>query len=157
MGVLNEKRCKKQIEYTKKNIIGYRNIYLISYDDTITIEGCITISEKIFPFSLETVASYHGKRSRNGWYLQQLLKYYAPFCVPGILDKYLVIDADAFFIRPISFYENDKGLFNHSEEYHKPYFTHMKKLHPDLVKMDSEKSGISHHMLFEKKIHRRNY
>ena len=66
-----------QIKYTKKNIIGYRNIYLICYDPSISIEGCITINENIFPFNIETVIKYHGKLYRNGWYLQQLLKLYA--------------------------------------------------------------------------------
>jgi flavorubredoxin len=59
----------KQIEFTKKNIIGYRNIYLICYDPNIIIDGCITINENIFPFSLETVSNIHGQLSRNGWYL----------------------------------------------------------------------------------------
>ena len=39
----------KQIKYTKKNIIGYRDIFLVSYDPSIQCEGCITIDEKIFP------------------------------------------------------------------------------------------------------------
>lgn len=140
---------KLQIEYTKQNIIGYRNIYLISCDATLQIDGCITISENIFPFSIETVAKYHGKLDRNGWYLQQLLKLYAGFIIPNILDKYLVIDADTFFLKPTTFYENGKGLYNYGNEYHIPYFEHMVKLHPELRKMDEIKSGICHHMLFE--------
>ena len=83
---------QKQIEYTKKNVIGYRNIYLICYNE-LQIEDCITISEDIFPFSIETVANCHGKMDRNGWYLQQLLKLYVGFVIvnipniPDILDK----------------------------------------------------------------------
>jgi len=88
---------KHQIEYTKKNIVGYRKIYIISYDKSINVDGCNIISEDIFPFSLKTVAQFHGKTSRNGWYLQQLLKLYAGTIIPDILDKYLVIDADTFF------------------------------------------------------------
>ena len=65
---------EEQIKYTQKNIIGYRNIYLISYDPSIDIDGCITINENIFPFNIDTIAEYHGKLDRNGWYLQQLLK-----------------------------------------------------------------------------------
>ena len=64
---------EQQIKYTKKNIIGYRNIYLISYDSSIKIDGCITINENMFPFNIETVAKYHGKLKRNGWYLQQFI------------------------------------------------------------------------------------
>ena len=90
---------KTQLEYTKKNILGYRNIYIICYDETIQIDGCIHIPEKIFPFSIETVAEYHGKLDRNGWYLQQLLKLYAGLVIPDILDKYLVLDSDTFFFK----------------------------------------------------------
>jgi hypothetical protein len=140
----------KQIEYTKKNIIGYRNIYLICYDPTIIIDGCITINETIFPFSLETVSNIHGKLSRNGWYLQQLLKLYAVITLPEILERCLVIDADTFFLRPTVFINNNKCLYNYGTEYHKPYFEHMLKIDKDLTKVDNTKSGICHHMMFEK-------
>jgi hypothetical protein len=40
------------IPYTKKNIIGYRNIYLICANPTINIAGTIIIDEKIFPFNI---------------------------------------------------------------------------------------------------------
>jgi len=142
---------EQQIKYTQKNIIGYRNIYLICYDPSITIHGCITIHENIFPFNIETVAKYHGKLERNGWYLQQLLKLYAGKCIPNILDKYLVIDSDTFFLKPTTFVENNKCLYNYGTEYHKPYFKHMFILHNNLTKVDMNKSGICHHMIFEKK------
>ena len=142
---------EKQIKYTQKNIIGYRNIYLISYDQSLTIDGCITINENIFPFNIETVAKYHGKLDRNGWYLQQLLKLYAGKIIPNILEKYLVIDSDTFFLKPTTFVENNKCLYNYGTEYHKPYFHHMEKLDKDLTKIDKNKSGICHHMIFEKK------
>jgi hypothetical protein len=142
---------QKQIEYTKKNVIGYRNIYLVSYDDSIQIDGVITISEKIFPFNLQTISDIHGKSSRNGWYLQQLLKLYAGFIIPGILDKYLAIDADTFFLKPTEFYKNGKSLYNYGTENYDKYFIHLNKLHPELRRMDEEKSGICHHMMFETK------
>ena len=141
----------KQIEFTKKNIIGYRNIYLISYDPNIIIDGCITINENSFPFSLETVSKIHGSLDRNGWYLQQLLKLYALLIIPDILDKCLVIDADTFFLKPTKFIKNNKCLYNFGDEYHIPYFIHMLKLDEDLVKVYQNISGICHHMMFEKK------
>ena len=141
---------KQQIEYTKKNIIGYKNIYLISYDNTLKVEGCITISEDIFPFTIDTVAKFHGKNFRNGWYLQQLLKLYAGLVIPDILDTYLVIDCDTFFLKPTTFIKNNKCLYNICREYHKPYFEHMKKLDKNLTKQ-VKKSGICHHMMFETK------
>ena len=141
----------KQIEYTKQNIIGYRNIYLVSYDENLRVDGCITIPEKIFPFSLQTVADFHGKQDRNGWYLQQLLKLYAGFVIPDILDKYLVIDSDTLFIKPTIFYQDNKALYNFSDENYEPYFTHMSKLCNTFVKVYDKFSGICNHMIFETK------
>ena len=142
---------KKQIEYTIKNIIGYRNIYVITYDKSLYIENCIIITEDIFPFDINTVSKFHGKISRNKWYLQQLLKLYAGFVIPNILDTYLVLDTDTFFLKPKSFIKNKKCLYNYITEYHKPYFDHMKKLDNNLTKQDKNKSGICHHMMFETK------
>jgi FkbM family methyltransferase len=141
----------QQIEYTKKNIIGYRNIYLISYDDSLKIDGCITISENMFDFTLETVAKILGKSDRNGWYLQQLLKLYAGLTIPNILEKYLVIDSDTFFLKPTTFIKDDKCLYNYGSEFHLPYFIHMNQLNNSFNKMFGDKSGICHHMMFETK------
>jgi hypothetical protein len=142
---------KQQIEYTKKNIIGYRNIYIISSDKSLNIDDCITISEDIFPFTKETVSNFHGKISRNGWYLQQLIKLYAGLVIPNILGRYLVIDSDTLFLKPTTFIKDDKCLYNFSKEYHKPYFDHMKKLDKNLTRQDMNKSGVCHHMMFETK------
>ena len=139
---------ENQITYTKKNVIGYRNIYIIHCDPTIKIEGCIIIPESIFPFSIQTVADYHGKLERNGWYLQQLLKLYAGFVIPDILSKYLVIDSDTFFLKPTTFIQDGKCLYNYGREYHIPYFIHMQKLHNTFIKR-ANVSGICHHMIFE--------
>tara|TARA_R110002020_G_scaffold13595_3_gene48833 strand:+ start:1187 stop:2053 length:867 start_codon:yes stop_codon:yes gene_type:complete len=141
---------KNQIKCTKKNIIGHRNIYLIPYDPTFEIDGCITVKEDDFPFSKQTVAQYHGKLERNGWYLQQLLKLYAGIVIPGILDRYLVIDSDTYFIKPTTFITDDnKCLYSHGRDIHEPYFDHMSKLHASLKRVNY--SGICHHMMFETK------
>ena len=142
---------KKQLEYTKKNIIGYRNIYLISYDKSLEVENCITITEDIFPFTIDTVANIHGKNKRNGWYFQQLLKLYSGLVIPHILDRYLVVDSDTFFLKPTQFIRDNKCLYNFGTEYHIEYFEHMKKLDENLIKQDINKSGICHHMMFETK------
>jgi hypothetical protein len=139
----------KQIEYTKKNIVGYRNIYIVSpqkYD----VSGCIFISEDMFPFSMKNVSEILGKSSRNGWYLQQLIKLYAGLVIPSILDTYLVIDCDTFFLKPTTFIEDGVCLFNTGTEYHRPYFVHMNKLHHSLSRQMNT-SGICHHMIFETK------
>ena len=141
---------EKQLGYTKQNIIGYRNIYLIS-NEPIHVNGCIYINENIFPFTIDTVSHFHGKLNRNGWYLQQLLKLYAGNVIPSILDKYLVIDADTFFLKPTTFIENNQCLYNFGIEYHVPYFEHMALLDKGFFKIDKYKSGICHHMMFETK------
>ena len=145
-----------QIEYTKKNVIGYRNIYIITNNiDNLEIKDCIIVDENTFPFKISDIAGYffkhNGKTNRNGWYFQQLLKLYASFVIEDILDNYLVIDADVFFLRPLEFYKDSKYIFTTSNENHKPYFDHMKKLHPTFTKQTIE-SGISHHMIFTKQI-----
>jgi hypothetical protein len=76
------------INYTKNNIIGYRNIYIISYDHNIKIDGCIIINENLFPFNKDTII-----HNNNKWYLQQLLKLYSSIIIDGILDNVLIIDA----------------------------------------------------------------
>ena len=156
LGPNERKNIHKQIEYTKKNVFGYRNIYIITNNfDNLQIDGCKVIDENIFPFKMTDIASYfikyNGKNNRNGWYLQQLIKLYAGFVIEELLDDYLIIDADVFFLKPIYFYEDTKYMFTSSDENHEPYFRHMLKLHPSFTKQ-IKKSGISHHMIFNKKI-----
>ena len=143
-------QINEQLKYTKKNIIGYRKIFLVSFDPNIKIEhnDVIIIDETIFPFSIDDVARYHTKSGRNGWYLQQLLKLYAGIIIPDISEKYLIIDSDTFFFKPTKFIEDGKCLYNLGTEYHIPYFEHMQKLHNSLIKKINN-SGICHHMMFE--------
>jgi len=142
-----------QIEYTKKNVIGYRNIYLISFDSSIVIEGVITIDENIFPFTKENVIEildnvHTNINGRSGWYLQQLLKIYSGNIIPGILKRYLIIDSDTYFLKPTEFITKDgKHIFTTSDENTIEYFEFMTLLHPSLKKFH-EKSGISHHSFF---------
>ena len=151
VGPSDSDQINDQLNFTTKNIIGYRNIYLICYDTSIQIidKSIIIIDEKTFPFTIKDVEKYHSKYDRNGWYLQQLLKLYAGLVIPGILERYLVIDADTYFLKPTVFVEDNKCLYNTGSEYHIPYFQHMLKLYPSMEKQIQE-SGICHHMMFEK-------
>ena len=58
---------------------------------------------------------------------------------------------DTFFLRPVDFVKDGKCLYNTGTEYHQPYFIHLKKLYSSLTKVFEKKSGICHHMIFEKK------
>jgi hypothetical protein len=145
-------RFRHQIEFTKKNIIGYRNIYIVTYNTNIQIDDCIIINEEVFPFKTfikEYFAKHSGKSNRNGWYFQQLIKLYAGKVIENILENYLVIDADVFFLKPTHFIQNGMPIFSVGDEYHIPYFAHMKRLHQKFEKVYA-KSGICHHMMFNK-------
>ena len=143
---------KLNIKYNSKNIIGYRNIYAVLYDDKVDLpDNVIKINENIFPFSMNDISKFHGTRTRNGWYLQQLIKLYASLVIPNILPRYLVIDADTFFLNPTTFIKDNKCLYNFGNEYRMPYFEHMKKLNSKLEKVYESYSGICHHMMFEQK------
>ncbi len=143
-------KINRQLEYNKKNIIGYRNIYIIPYDQNIQFEGCITIPESMFPFNIWSVYNFHGKTNRGSWYLQQLFKLYAGFVIPDIMERYLVIDSDTIFLKPTTFIQDGLCLLNYSDEFWGEYFLFMERLHPSFRKMH-EKSGVCHHMIFEKK------
>lgn len=155
-----------QVKCTMKNVIGYRIIYIICYNlenviqynpELLSMPNIILYDERIFPFTLSSIAEIHGSNPRNGWYLQQLLKLYAGFIIPNILEKYLVIDSDTFFLKPTHFIENNKCLYNvgdpiiHRNENHAPYFEHMKRLYPTFQRVGPY-SGISHHMMFETRV-----
>jgi hypothetical protein len=146
-------RFYQQIEFTKKNVTGYRNIYIVTCNLNVDVPGCTIVDENIFPFKdfiSEYFFTHNGKKNRNGWYFQQLVKLYAGVYIENILDNYLVVDADVFFMKPINFMENDKPIFTLGDEHHIPYFIHMNVLHENLLK-SHDKSGICHHMLFSKK------
>ena len=114
--------------------------------------------ECIFPFSKHDVSQrLGGETKRAGWYLQQLLKLYAPLVIPGIGPRVLVVDADTVFINPVSFVDRDYPehmLFNVGTEHHQPYFDHMARLEldPPLKRFHPQWSGICHHMLLRREI-----
>ena len=58
LGPNERKNINKQIEYTKKNVIGYRNIYIITNNyDNLIIPECKIIDESIFPFKINDIYS----------------------------------------------------------------------------------------------------
>lgn len=138
----------KQIACTRSNIIGLRNIYIVTPYTEYKNKDCIVIDEAIFPF-YDQIAVYHNKDKRNAWYLQQLIKLYAGFVIPGITERYLVIDADTYFLKPTQFINSENQCqYNFGREYHCHYFDHMQKLHPGFERV-YELSGICHHMMFD--------
>jgi FkbM family methyltransferase len=147
VGPSDSHMIKHHIQSIQKNVLGYRNIYIVTPVKDIDIEGAIVIEDY---FSIDEIAKYHGYHERNGWYLQQLLKLYAWKYIPDLLDTYLVIDSDTFFVKPTVFLENEHCLYAYGTEYHIPYFDHMKRLHPSFERT-IPCSGICHHMMFQTK------
>jgi hypothetical protein len=172
LGPNDVKYFRRQLKHTMNYVIGYRRIYVVAFDPDVvstsssttfdnSVDGAsstdsspsddsvIIVSESVFPFSKNTVSVYHGANRRNGWYFQQLLKMYAWAYLDGLLDRYLVVDADTFFVNPTRFETSDgKCLYNFAREYHIPYFKHIARMSPVFTRT-YELSGICHHMLFE--------
>ena len=86
LGPNDLENIEKQIACTKTNVIGLRNIYVVTPIHGFIYNDCTIIDESIFPF-VDQIAIYHGKDKRNSWYLQQLIKLYAGIIIPGILER----------------------------------------------------------------------
>lgn len=134
----------------RRYVAGLRNIYVISKDDPEE-DDIIWIPESAFPFTLSDVAAViKSSNQREGWYLQQLLKFYAFRVIPGILPHTLLFDSDCVVCRPIRFFSPEGKIFldwNPGQE-HLAYFRHAEAVMGDLfVLADPDKSGITDHMM----------
>ena len=154
LGPDDHERFRQALPFTMKNIVGYRKIYVVTQAETIKklvphVTGVTFIDEAIYPFGIEDLTPHIGAIKRRGWYFQQLLKLYAGFILPGILPRWLIIDADTFFLKPVEFIRDGKCCYNIGNEYMKQYFVHLAKLLPGLHRVDERLGGITHHMIFE--------
>lgn len=140
----------KCLEYAKKNVIGYRRIYILTGNTELRAEGCHFIYDHEFPFSKNDIDPYTTWKDRIGWYFQQLLKLYCWTLRPDMLEGYLVIDSDTCFLKPTKFFDGDMPLYNIGTENNDLYFKHMTRMDSVLYKVRPE-SGIVHHMMFEKR------
>jgi hypothetical protein len=142
------------IKHAIQNIIGFRNIYIITAlngaPSPQMAENIQIIDENIFGFD---VAEILGENTRNGWYLQQLLKLYAWKYIENLAEYYLVLDADTVFLKPTEFFLDGIPMYNVTgRQNHKPYYEHMNKLHPSLKKRNENLSGITNHMMFNRHV-----
>ncbi len=140
---------KSTLKNNKKNIVGYDDIFYISEDNNLSLNSASFVDPTIFPFTLDYVSENIKNKKRAGWIYAQLVKLYYPK-LQNNKEFVLVIDSDVFFTKRIEFFdESKKPYFTISNEYHRPYFSHMNRVHPDLTR-EYDKSGISHHMMFSK-------
>lgn len=143
---------KKGLEYAKKNIVGYRKIFVLSKENYFPKDKEVTfISEKIYPFNKEDIGKYAPK-GRAGWYYQQFLKLYFLKVTKerDVLDNVLISDADLLWIKKTTFFEKDIPLYNVEIGYHQPYYDIMKKVF-GFGKQIANLSGTVHHMIYQRK------
>lgn len=113
----------------------------------------IYIPENSYPFNFQDIKeNIKCIPGREGWYYQQLKQLYFGSLNLSSLDYYLTICADVFFNEEISFFNGSLPIYTYGHEVpNQPYFSHMKRLNSDLKCFDN-KSVISHHSIFNKKI-----
>lgn len=153
------------IEGIRENCRNVRRVIVVS-SIKLTDEA-EWFDETKYPFSLHDVLTAIGngdtaKAERRfkhhwrppGWYLQQLLKLYAPFVIPGISSNVLVVDADTIFMNPVEFLnESFGGLFCTSDLRAKShYLKHAERLVPGYERVYPRVYSVCHHMLFQKPI-----
>jgi hypothetical protein len=161
----DKKTLELAIDGIRKNCEKVRRVIVISSE-------CLTnkaewVDEADFPFNKKSILRLitGGDKAKieemnksadrgPGWYLQQLLKLYSPFIIPGISSNVLVIDADTIFMNPVSFLNDSNGGLFCVSQFHgnSAYFEHAKRLVPDYKRIHPEVYSVCHHMLFQKAI-----
>ena len=156
--------CINSIQEHVKHPIN--KIFIISSktDDITTFcntNNCTFIEEDtILPINKKGIKYKVGTKDRSGWLFQQLLKLSGDTI--STLDNYLIVDADTVYIRHRVFEQNNKTIFDISDEYHYSYFETYKKLLGSNIFLPA--SFTNHNMLInisvlkelKKKIEKRN-
>lgn len=125
------------------------------------------LDEKRYPFSKRDVLhamfcdnEYFFKRYENnfeacrvGWVYQQLLKFYAPFVVPGLSENVLIVDADTVFLNPVTFFDEEgNALYAYRKLRFIEYKKHASRLVPSIIDRHPDIEGIAHHILLQKSV-----
>lgn len=141
---------KSTISNNLNKIKGIEDVYVFSEHKELKIKNTTSLKGDFFPFDIDYVQDKLNNSKRSGWVYQQLLKLYYPL-LQNKKENILVLDSDVYFTKKINIFNKKNPIYTFSSEFHKPYFQHMKKLHPDFTR-SVKKSGISHHMVFNKTI-----
>lgn len=147
---------KKFIKYTinynsSKFIQNVERYILFTESDPQKIKNTVVLTRDDFPFTREYVLKKLNFHPRSGWVYQQLVKFYFAKDISK-KDYILLLDADVFFTKEISFFEENKPIFSLGSEFHIEYFKHMRRILPTLHRVNKNESGIAHHMVINKKI-----
>jgi len=142
---------KKSIRSIKKNVVGYRKIFLLSKENFCPNDKEVNfVNENIFPFNKEEIGKYAPK-GRAGWYYQQFLTlYFIDVMGDQVLDNVLAINSDVVFVRKVKFFDNGKPLYNFEVGYHEPYYEILEKIF-GFGKQNLRLSGTTHHMMYQRK------
>ena len=125
-----------------------RHIYLVGASDP-NIAGVRFVDTHSLPFNIDAISSALGSGEHAIQYLPQLIKLSFPLQNQTCLDHVLAVDADTVFLRACRFMEDGRPILNFDDEYHAPYFAHMRRLNPALGRMFAY-SGATHCTLFKK-------
>lgn len=98
---------------------------------------------------------------RTGWFLQQLLKFYAGRVLN--IGDYVLLDSDIIWFKDTKFINETRTIngkevtryyYASSSQYHSPYMATLKKISGmELYKNpDTHRSGIAHHMVLAKHV-----
>lgn len=152
---------KYVIAGVKKNLVGCRKIITVSKEKYS--DDAIWFDESLYPFSFQEVGNLVSGKN-VGWNYQQLLKLYACLVIPDILPNVVVVDADTVFYRRVRFFSPDNlPLYNLCKDknldksnFHQTALRHINKIMPEIAQkfppQFENRSGICHHMLFQKHI-----
>jgi hypothetical protein len=112
----------------KENIYGFKDIYIISNipvpsKQRSLLDKYYYLDKDIIKFDFTKLVG--NNEFRRNWYKQQFIKLFQ-----GVTsDNYLVVDADAFFNRPINIIKDGKPSFLFGkDQYHAPYFQFMEDM-----------------------------
>lgn len=143
-------------KYNKKNLINGGKMYYVSYKDFNNDMNYI--SEKLYPFTKQNVVDYiknYIPEHRWGWYYQQLLKLYIFKVHKFETENVLIFDSDILLLKQIHLFDgNNPKIFKRltgDKKIHVPYLMSIKYIINDLYVNEND-SGISHMMIFNKKI-----
>ena len=143
------------IDNIRNNVKNIRRIIVVS--KTRLTDNAEFYCEENFPFSFKDVGNIIGFHQKTFNYYGGLIQTTAALVIPNLERDVLICDADTIFLTETEFIDNnDIALYNASYDVPSeitlhPYFEHMEKLIPGLVKQ-TQYSGICHHMLIQQDI-----